>query len=476
MSKPALRILNFALGALVVVAGILLVVWLRSAGVGSDAKHPPATAPTPATQPAPTASETKPAQPKIPPEVSVALSVERQGPNEVRQAIATPPQEKKSPLVEDKPSPAPPLPSAPQPPAPAPAPGQKAAPVLTPLTVPSKELPAAPLPPPSLGLKPEPEKKSAQVSLASKTAGQTLPKAPAPKDGGRDVPEKAPKTKTTATRQESELRKKNSPKASRAKMASKTELARPVALQQTFVATFVYGRTRLGPKERKRLRAFLKPLRQQIQSVRVDGYTCTLGSEKGNQRVSEQRAASVAQLIERYAHADSKRVEVKGWGENKPLCTESTLACRKQNRRVEVTLALRGVTLFEPGASPSAGPRDVDFTAPNTATHRVAARLAPQEPRRVPLPAMPVAAPWRHATRSRSYVQRGLAPTSSQPGYGHSLLFADFLGSSFVIVDASGYMDFLVPMGWPPFFDEGKHASHLAPLSFRREGSEGGYG
>lgn len=69
----------------------------------------------------------------------------------------------------------------------------------------------------------------------------------------------------------------------------------------------------------------------------VDGHTDSVGSEKLNQKLSEERAQSVvAYLVEN--GIDSSRLESTGYGESQPLMPNNTKAGRDRNRRVEINL------------------------------------------------------------------------------------------------------------------------------------------
>lgn len=71
--------------------------------------------------------------------------------------------------------------------------------------------------------------------------------------------------------------------------------------------------------------------------VDVIGYTDSTGEESYNQRLSERRAASVAnELIAR--GVSPARIEVAGRGEANPVASNDTESGRAQNRRVEIRI------------------------------------------------------------------------------------------------------------------------------------------
>jgi OOP family OmpA-OmpF porin len=72
----------------------------------------------------------------------------------------------------------------------------------------------------------------------------------------------------------------------------------------------------------------------QIKKLSIEGHTDDVGADKYNQKLSEQRAASVkAYLVEH--GIDAGRLESKGWGEAKPVGDNKTPEGKEQNRRVE---------------------------------------------------------------------------------------------------------------------------------------------
>ena len=72
-------------------------------------------------------------------------------------------------------------------------------------------------------------------------------------------------------------------------------------------------------------------------SIIVEGHTDSTGSESYNQKLSERRATSVKSLLVQRAVQDY-RVNTVGYGESRPLATNSTPAGRQMNRRVEIRI------------------------------------------------------------------------------------------------------------------------------------------
>jgi outer membrane protein OmpA-like peptidoglycan-associated protein len=71
--------------------------------------------------------------------------------------------------------------------------------------------------------------------------------------------------------------------------------------------------------------------------VMVQGNTDSTGSEKHNQKLSEERAASVTQYIEN-GGVKNGRITESGLGENNPVADNGTESGRQANRRVEIAI------------------------------------------------------------------------------------------------------------------------------------------
>lgn len=75
--------------------------------------------------------------------------------------------------------------------------------------------------------------------------------------------------------------------------------------------------------------------------INVAGYTDSTGSDSYNQRLSERRAAAVADYL-RQGGVQSGRINTMGYGESNPIASNDTDSGRAQNRRVEITLTPTG--------------------------------------------------------------------------------------------------------------------------------------
>lgn len=72
-------------------------------------------------------------------------------------------------------------------------------------------------------------------------------------------------------------------------------------------------------------------------TIVVSGYTDSVGSSSYNQKLSENRAKSVADYLAN-KKVNSARIELAGLGEENPIASNKTSKGRSLNRRVEITL------------------------------------------------------------------------------------------------------------------------------------------
>lgn len=70
-------------------------------------------------------------------------------------------------------------------------------------------------------------------------------------------------------------------------------------------------------------------------TIRVEGFTDSVGSAAYNQRLSERRANSVERYLENMG-VRSSRIDAIGYGESQPKASNSTASGRQLNRRVEI--------------------------------------------------------------------------------------------------------------------------------------------
>ena len=99
---------------------------------------------------------------------------------------------------------------------------------------------------------------------------------------------------------------------------------------------FDFDKSNIRPDAEPILEEAAKTLKDESQlTVSVNGYTDGIGTAEYNQRLSERRADSVKNYLEKLGVAGG-RLTAKGFGKSNPVATNDTAEGRAQNRRVEL--------------------------------------------------------------------------------------------------------------------------------------------
>ncbi|MFD7300175.1 OmpA family protein [Streptomyces pharetrae] len=97
---------------------------------------------------------------------------------------------------------------------------------------------------------------------------------------------------------------------------------------------------RLGAASKARLGAIAQEIKSQNATrIRVFGFTDDLGSSAHGDVLSKQRANAVHQVLDAELNDPGVTFEVRGYGEDYPIASNSSEEGRKKNRRVEVSFA-----------------------------------------------------------------------------------------------------------------------------------------
>ncbi len=101
---------------------------------------------------------------------------------------------------------------------------------------------------------------------------------------------------------------------------------------------FGFDSSNLTEASKKNIEDLAKTLNEYDDTeILIEGHTDNKGAEEYNQKLSEERAASVVnQLTAR--NVANKRFTIVGHGESMPVASNETEEGRKQNRRVEVAI------------------------------------------------------------------------------------------------------------------------------------------
>lgn len=94
--------------------------------------------------------------------------------------------------------------------------------------------------------------------------------------------------------------------------------------------------TKASLKELQKAVAFVK--KYPGAKIRVDGYTCNMGPEAYNLKLSERRANAVKDYLIKEAGVESSKITAFGHGEADPVADNRTRQGRKKNRRAEISI------------------------------------------------------------------------------------------------------------------------------------------
>ena len=102
---------------------------------------------------------------------------------------------------------------------------------------------------------------------------------------------------------------------------------------------FDIGKSDLKPSASETIKALADIIRQYPESVvRIEGHTDNVGDVAANQKLSEDRAASVLSELSKAGIPAMVKFQTIGHGEKKPVASNDTESSRALNRRVEVII------------------------------------------------------------------------------------------------------------------------------------------
>ena len=102
--------------------------------------------------------------------------------------------------------------------------------------------------------------------------------------------------------------------------------------------TFVFGTDKLNKSGKESLKQVATELENYPDAeVLVEGHTDNVGSDEINQKISEQRASSVATALKK-DYGVKNNISAIGKGKTEPIASNATAEGRAKNRRVEVIL------------------------------------------------------------------------------------------------------------------------------------------
>ncbi len=111
-----------------------------------------------------------------------------------------------------------------------------------------------------------------------------------------------------------------------------------IVLNMPSNVTFATDSSDVQPQFYATLTQVANTLKQYPQTlIDIGGHTDSTGTADYNQRLSEERALSVAQFFVSQG-VQTERMQVRGYGLTRPVADNNTAAGRQQNRRVEIEI------------------------------------------------------------------------------------------------------------------------------------------
>ncbi|MBS4406543.1 OmpA family protein [Campylobacter vulpis] len=103
---------------------------------------------------------------------------------------------------------------------------------------------------------------------------------------------------------------------------------------------FDFDKTTINPAFESKIQNIAKVLEENEKyNTILEGHTDNTGSRAYNQKLSERRAQRVANELMKFG-VDKKRIEVRGYGQDRPRSSNDTKEGRADNRRVEARFFL----------------------------------------------------------------------------------------------------------------------------------------
>ena len=101
---------------------------------------------------------------------------------------------------------------------------------------------------------------------------------------------------------------------------------------------FNVNSSQLSPTTQQNLRELAATLNKyEDTNILIEGHTDNTGSDDHNQKLSEERAKSVASFLGAQ-NVKNSRITTTGYGESQPVADNNSDSGRDQNRRVEVAI------------------------------------------------------------------------------------------------------------------------------------------
>jgi OmpA-OmpF porin, OOP family len=112
----------------------------------------------------------------------------------------------------------------------------------------------------------------------------------------------------------------------------------PILIRLSSDVLFAFDSAQLKPESETTLQNLALALGKAVKiQVTVEGHTDTVGEDSYNQKLSEDRALSVAVWLKAHSTLDPTHIQSKGYGESRPIVSPNgSIEEQARNRRVEI--------------------------------------------------------------------------------------------------------------------------------------------
>ncbi len=103
---------------------------------------------------------------------------------------------------------------------------------------------------------------------------------------------------------------------------------------------FIKGKTDIDPRFFDSLQSLAETIKTKFadKKISIEGHTDSVGDDLTNEQRSSSYAWSLYSYLVKTLGLNPQNIEVKGWGEKKPVASNKTRTGRMQNRRVEIII------------------------------------------------------------------------------------------------------------------------------------------
>lgn len=136
---------------------------------------------------------------------------------------------------------------------------------------------------------------------------------------------------------------------------------------------FFTGTAKLKPESLGALLDVSKVIKEATEPVKIVGHTDNDGDDASNQKLSQERAETVKEILQKEYGIDESKLTTEGRGETQPIAENTHAEGKAQNRRVEFIFKPEADKYIKPAGIKTGAPAKQKTTAAGSKTNAVAA-------------------------------------------------------------------------------------------------------